>query len=304
MASVGKKRFAIIGVGGYIAPKHVEAIKNTGNELVAALDPNDSVGILDRYFEDVPFFTEYERFERFVHKLKREGKGVDFISVCSPNYLHDTHVRCALSVGANAICEKPLVLSPWNIDALADEEKKNGGTVYNILQLRYLDDIIALRKKYMDHSGKPLEVSLKYITKRGPWYQVSWKGDEEKSGGVMMNIGIHFFDFLLWVFGSPTQDPKIETLTPYKAKGSLQLQRANVNWFLSVDKNDLPPNLGKSAFRSITIDGKEVEFSEGFTNLHTKVYQEILAGNGFGLYDAKPSIELVHKLRTIGKELQ
>lgn len=294
--------FALIGVAGYIAPRHLEAIKATGNTLQAAMDPNDSVGIMDRYFSSARFFTEIERFDRYLEKTRRrsEEDRIEYISVCSPNYLHDAHVRLALRVGAHAICEKPLVISPWNLDALAELESDYESRVYTVLQLRLHPTLIALKERLeKDPPKKKADVVLTYITRRGPWYHISWKGSEEKSGGIVMNIGIHFFDMLIWLFG------KVERSTVHlrggeRASGVLELERANVRWFLSVAGRDLPEDCkreGKPAFRSITVDGEEVEFSNVFTSLHTRVYEDILSGGGFGLEDARPSIELVHRIR-------
>lgn len=294
------KNFALIGAAGYIAPRHLQAIKATGNNLVAAMDKNDSVGILDSYFPDCDFFTEFERFDRHLDKLKRKGIKVDYVSICSPNYLHDSHIRFALRHGADAICEKPLVLNPWNIDALAEIEKETGKKVYTILQLRLHPSIIALREKIKNGSqDKTYDVDLTYITSRGHWYHHSWKGDISKSGGIATNIGIHFFDMLIWVFGSVKKN-EVTKMTEKKAEGSLTLQRANVNWMLSVDAVDLPEKEkqeGKRTFRSLTLEGKEIEFSDGFTDLHTKSYQNILDGNGFGLSESLESIGIAHKLR-------
>ncbi len=297
-----KKNFALIGAAGYIAPRHMQAIKDTGNCLVAAMDPSDSVGILDRYFDDVDFFTEFERFDRHVEKLRHEksSQHIQYVSICSPNYLHDAHMRFALRAGADAICEKPLVMNPWNIDALEDIERESGHKIYNILQLRTHKAIIDLRQKIKDKRQKTkANIDLTYITSRGKWYQYSWKGNMEKSGGVATNIGIHFFDMLMWIFGKP-QHSELHLNDPKKMAGFIELENANVRWFLSVDRNDLPKQAvdeGKPTFRSILIDGHEIEFSGGFTDLHTIVYKDILAGNGFGLSAARSSIELVHAIR-------
>lgn len=296
------KNFALIGVGGFVAPRHLKAIKETGNNLVAAVDPSDSVGVLDSYFNDVRFFVEFERFDRHVEKLRRQGgEGrVDYVSICSPNYLHDAHVRFALRVGADAICEKPLVLNPWNIDALSELEQESGRKVYTVLQLRLHPSLIALREKLMAQKpGKKYDVHLTYVTTRGRWYLVSWKGQVERSGGLPTNIGIHFFDLLVWLFGD-VQQSEVHVAEPTRTAGYLELERAQVKWFLSIDRNDLPETAvsgGKSTYRSITYDGEEVEFSGGFTDLHTMVYRDILDGGGFGLDAARPSIELVHTLR-------
>jgi UDP-N-acetyl-2-amino-2-deoxyglucuronate dehydrogenase len=292
--------FALIGAAGYIAPRHMQAIKDTGNNLVAALDKFDSVGIIDSYFPKADFFTEFERFDRHVDKLKRTGTKIDFVSICSPNYLHDSHIRFALRHGANAICEKPLVLNPWNIDALEEIERETGKKVFTILQLRLHTAIIALKKEIDEApAGKKFEVDLTYITSRGNWYQHSWKGDESKSGGVATNIGIHFFDMLLWIFGKPLNS-ELTARSDYHAAGVLNLEKADINWFLSINSDHLPDEAkqkGKRTHRSLAIEGREIEFSEGFTELHTNSYKEILKGNGFGLKEARASIELAHGFR-------
>ncbi len=294
------KNFALIGAAGYIAPRHLQAIKETGNNLVAALDKFDSVGIMDSYFPAADFFTEFERFDRHIDKLKRLGQKIDYVSICSPNYLHDSHIRFALRHHADAICEKPLVLNPWNVEALEEIEKETGKKVFTILQLRLHPSIIQLKKEIESSpADQVFDVELTYITSRGKWYHHSWKGDEAKSGGIATNIGIHFFDMLLWVFGD-VKSLKIDNTDPDKASGYLQLKQARVKWMLSINENDLPADVrakGKRTFRSLKMSGKEVEFSDGFTDLHTKSYNEILAGRGFGLIDAKPSIELAHEIR-------
>lgn len=296
------RNFAIIGVGGYVAPRHLKAIRDTGNRLVAAVDPSDSVGVLDSYFDDVRFFVEFERFDRHIEKLRRRGGDgrVNYVSICSPNYLHDAHVRFALRVDADAVCEKPLVLNPWNLDALAELEQESGRRVYTVLQLRAHPSLIALRKKLLaDNSGKKHDVCLTYITSRGRWYLVSWKGQTERSGGLATNIGIHFFDLLIWLFG-PVDRAEVHLADAARTGGYIELERARVNWFLSIDDRDLPEAAvreGKRTYRSITIDDEEVEFSGGFTDLHTVVYQDILGGGGFGLEDARPSIVLAHNIR-------
>ena len=297
------KNFALIGVGGYIASRHLQAIKATGNQLVAALDKHDSVGIIDSYFPDADFFTEFERFDRHIDKRKHtDDQHVDYVSICSPNYLHDAHVRFALRIGAEAICEKPLVLNPWNIDALQQLEDETGGRVSTILQLRLHPSLIALKEKIDNGpSDKIYDVDLSYITSRGHWYSVSWKGDIAKSGGVATNIGVHFFDMLTWIFGSVKQNI-VQLREERKVGGYMELEKARVRWFLSVDREDLPfvPKPGKPmTYRSITVDGDELEFSGGFTDLHTVSYKHILTGNGFRLKDVRPSIEIVSNIRKI-----
>lgn len=293
-----KKKFAITGVAGYIAPRHLKAIKDTGNELVAALDPHDAVGVLDNYFPKADFFIEPERFDRHLEKLKRTANGINFLSICSPNYLHDAHIRMALRIGADAICEKPLVLNPKNLDLLAEIEHETHQKIYTVLQLRVHPVIIDLKNKYQNTTKKH-QIDLIYITSRGNWYDYSWKGNLERSGGIASNIGIHFFDMLIWIFGK-VKNVEIEKSTLHTISGKLELKNANVNWFLSIDYIELPENiklLNQKTYRNIAIDGSEIEFSDGFTDLHTKVYSEILAGNGFGVSDARSAIELVSKLR-------
>lgn len=294
------KNFALIGVAGFVAPRHLKAIRETGNNLVAALDKFDQVGILDSYFPQADFFTEFERFDRHLDKLKRNGTKIDYVSICTPNYLHDSHIRFALRHQADAICEKPLVLNPWNVDALEEIEKETGKKVYTILQLRLHPTIIALKEKVAKSDpDKIYDIDLSYITSRGNWYQISWKGDLSKSGGVATNIGIHFFDMLLWIFGG-VEDSRVAAQNEHTAEGTLRLQRARVKWMLSINPDTLPDTVkakGQRTFRSIRIEGEEIEFSEGFTDLHTRSYEEILKGNGFGLADAKPSIDLVHAIR-------
>jgi UDP-N-acetyl-2-amino-2-deoxyglucuronate dehydrogenase len=296
------KNFAMTGVAGYIAPRHLKAIKETGNQLLAACDPHDSVGLLDSYFDDCKFFTEYERFDRHIEKLRRMGddERVHYVTVCSPNYLHDAHVRFALRVGADAICEKPVVLNPWNIDALQELEQESGRRVYTILQLRVHPSLVALREKLQkERAAHKHEITLTYITSRGAWYLVSWKGSVERSGGLPTNIGIHFFDLLIWLFGD-VQKNEVHHASAERACGLLELQNANVKWYLSINQNDLPADAkekGKRTSRSITVDGQEIEFSEGFTDLHTVVYRETLAGRGFGLEDARPSVIVAHDIR-------
>lgn len=296
------KNFAVIGVGGYIAPRHLKAIRDTGNRLIAAADPKDSVGVLDQFGFDTRFFTEIERLDRHLEKLKRgpESGRVHWVSVCSPNYLHDAHCRLAMRVNADVICEKPLVINPWNLDSLEALERETGRRIFTVLQLRVHAKLMELRERLRAEAGRVHDVDLTYVTARGNWYDVSWKGQPDKSGGVPTNIGIHFFDLLLWLFGD-VQSSKVHISEARKCGGVMQLERARVRWFLSIDSADLPfvPEPGKkTTFRSITVDGKEVEFSEGFTDLHTRIYEETLAGRGFGIADARPSIELVHALRS------
>jgi len=301
------KNFALIGAAGFIAPRHMRAIKETKNDLVAAVDKHDCVGIMDSFFPDASFFTEFERFDRHIEKLRMKGEGMDYVSICSPNYLHDAHIRFALRAGAHAICEKPLVLNPWNIDSLAQIEKESGKRVFNILQLRLHPAIISLKEEVAKyHAHEVLDVDLSYITSRGKWYMYSWKGDNSKSGGVATNIGIHFFDMLSWIFG-PVQENVVHVSTPQKAAGFLRLKGARVRWFLSIDANDVPKqqmDKGQRTYRSIVVNQKEIEFSEGFTDLHTRTYEHILSGEGFGLQDARGSITIAHAIRTaapIGK---
>lgn len=296
------KNFAIVGVGGYIAPRHLRAIRDTGNRLIAAADPKDSVGILDQYDFNVKFFTEIERFDRHLEKLRRgplEGR-MEYLTVCSPNYLHDAHCRLGLRLGADVICEKPLVINPWNLEALQEVEHETGHRISTILQLRVHPELIKLKQTLEVRDGTQHNVMLTYITGRGNWYHSSWKGQVEKSGGVATNIGVHFFDLLLWLFGS-AGDIRVYHSDAYRMSGYIELESAHVSWFLSVDPNDLvlahAPQ-GKNTYRSITVDGKEVEFSEGFADLHTRVYEETLAGRGFGIDDARPSIQLTHRIRT------
>ncbi len=296
------KNFALIGTAGYIAPRHLKAIKETGNNLVAALDPFDSVGIMDSYFPDSDFFVEPERFDRHLDKLRRkkEGNQVQYVSICSPNYLHDSHIRMALRNEAHAICEKPIVLNPWNIDALQAIEQETGYSIYTILQLRLHPSIIALKKEIDEGpSDKVYDIDLSYITSRGRWYQISWKGDAEKSGGVATNIGVHFFDMLAYVFGE-VKENIVHHSDRMKAAGYLEFQKARVRWFLSIDCDDIPADIraaGQRTYRSITVNNKEIEFSGGFTDLHTSSYQNILAGNGFRLEEARCSINTVFHIR-------
>jgi UDP-N-acetyl-2-amino-2-deoxyglucuronate dehydrogenase len=294
------KNFAIIGVGGYIADRHLKAIKETGNDLIASLDPCDSVGIIDSYFPDSNFFVEFERFDRHIDKLRRSGTYIDYVSICSPNYLHDSHIRSALRWGANAICEKPLVLNPWNVDALNEIMLESGKKIYNILQLRLHPSLIELKKKIENGPKEKIyDIELTYITSRGKWYPISWKGDIQKSGGIATNIGVHFFDMLIWIFGGIKQNI-VHVLKENKASGYLDLERARVKWFLSIDYNDIPKDAkekGKRTYRSITLNQEEIEFSDGFTNLHTESYSHILKGEGFPLMEAKPAVETVYTIR-------
>ena len=291
--------FSLIGAAGFVAPRHLRAIRDTGNTLVAALDPHDNVGVIDSYFPEADFFTEPERFDRHLDKLHREGCGVDYVSICSPNFLHDAHIRMALRNGAHAICEKPVVLNPWNVDALLAIERETGRSVRTILQLRHHPAIVALRDRHAGASGRGVDVDVTYVTSRGRWYHRSWKGNLEKSGGVATNIGVHFFDMLGWIFG-PMRSSTVHRRQDDCAAGVLELERARVRWFLSVNSEHLPEAQragGQRTFRSISVDGAEVEFSDGFADLHTVSYREILAGRGYGLQDARPSIEMVQQIR-------
>lgn len=294
------KNFGIIGVAGYIAAKHLHAIKETGNNLLASLDRFDSVGRIDSYFPESDFFVEFERFDRHFDKLKRTGTKIDYVSICSPNYLHDSHIRFALRHQAEAICEKPIVLNPWNIDALQEIENETGRKIYTVLQLRLHPKIMELREKIRSGpKGKIYDIDMTYITSRGNWYSISWKGDIQKSGGVATNIGIHFFDMLIWIFGE-TRKNIVHISEPHKAAGYLELENARVRWFLSLDYNDIPVlyrESGKRMYRSITVNGEEIEFSEGFADLHTITYREILAGRGFGLKEARQSVETAYSIR-------
>jgi len=296
-----KENFALIGAAGYIAPRHMKAIKETGNMLIAALDPMDSVGIMDSYFPNADFFIEPERFDRHLDKLRRSGKGkINYVSICSPNYLHDAHIRMALRNDAHAICEKPLVLNPWNLAGLEEVENETGKKIYNILQLRHHKAIIDLKNKIDNLPSDHIhDIDLTYITSRGKWYHYSWKGNISKSGGVVSNIGIHFFDMLSWIFGD-AESSSLHLLESDKASGVLQLKNANVRWYLSVDKNDLPDHAlqnNQPTYRSITVDGKEIEFSDGFVDLHTESYKNILNNNGFGIAETRNSIEISHLIR-------
>ncbi len=298
------KNFAVAGVGGFVAPRHLKAIHETGNRLVAAVDPRDSVGVLDQYTFDVRFFTEIERFDRYLERLRRgpeEGR-VHYLSVCSPNYLHDAHCRLGLRVKADVICEKPLVINPWNLDALAELEHETGRRIWTVLQFRVHDKLVALREQLASSTSGKHEVVLTYVTVRGNWYDISWKGQIDKSGGVPTNIGIHFFDMLIWMFGSVT-GARVHLNDARRAAGFIELERARVRWFLSIDAKDLPyaavPGT-RTSHRSITVDGTEIDFSDGAMDLHTRVYERTLAGKGFGLADARPSIQIAHDLRGAG----
>ena len=293
------KNFVLIGAAGYIAPRHLKAIKETGNNLLAATDPHDSVGILDNYFPAANFFNEFERFDRYCEKLRRAGTPIHYVSVCSPNYLHDAHIRFGLRLGADVICEKPLVLNPWNVDALMEMEKETGKKVFNLLQLRLHPAIIELKKQVAAAAAAKHEIDLQYITARGNWYQYSWKGSEEKSGGLISNIGIHFFDVLCWIFG-PLKSFRVDQLDAKTATGSLELEKASVKWQLSIEEKSLPDRIRKEGgrtFRSLVIDGKAVDFSTGFDDLHTKAYEDILKGNRADLSEIRNVIELINGLR-------
>ena len=292
--------FVLIGAAGYIAPRHMKAIKETGNTLLAAYDPYDGVGIMDSYFPQAHFFTEFERFDRHIDKLKRAGTHIDYVSICSPNYLHDSHIRYGLRIGADVICEKPLVLNPWNVEALIELENEYNNKVHTVLQLRHHESILELKRKIEKHpDDKVYDIELTYITSRGNWYYTSWKGDEAKSGGIATNIGVHFFDMLQWIFG-PMQDFSVITKTPDTNAGTLIFKRAKVNWYLSINAENLPDvakNNGLPTYRTLKIEGEEIEFSKGFTDLHTVSYQKILSGQGYGLTDAKNAIEIVSQIR-------
>ena len=294
------KNFVLIGAAGYIAPRHMMAIKETGNNLIAAYDPYDGVGIIDSYFPKAHFFTEFERFDRHIEKLKREGTTIDYVSICSPNYLHDSHIRYGLRIGADVICEKPLVLNPWNVDALIDLEKDYDNKVNTVLQLRHHNAILDLKSK-IDNGPKDkvYDIDLTYITSRGNWYYTSWKGDESKSGGIASNIGVHFFDMLQWIFG-PMQDFTVNEKSHDTNTGTLVLECAKVNWYLSIKAENLPESVkskGIATYRTLSIEGEEIEFSKGFTDLHTVSYREIIEGKGYGLADAKNAIEIVSQIR-------
>jgi len=294
------KNFVLIGAAGYIAPRHMKAIQDTGNNLLAAFDPFDSVGIIDSYFPEAHFFTEFERFDRHLEKLKRKGTNVDYVAICSPNYLHDAHIRFGLRMGADVICEKPIVLNPWNVDALQELESEFPGNIYNILQLRLHSSVIALKKR-IDEGPKNevYDIDLQYYTSRGKWYNQSWKGDVAKSGGIATNIGVHFFDMLMWIFGDVIEN-EVHEHGKTKASGFLRLQKARVNWILSVDYENIPQRIkdtGARTFRAITIGEEEFEFSGGFTELHTRSYEHIISGEGFRIAEARKAIQIVHDIR-------
>jgi len=295
-----QKKFALIGAAGFIAPRHMKAIKETGNDLLAAVDRFDSVGVIDSFFPKASFFTEFEIFDRHIEKLAREDNPIDYVSICSPNYLHDAHIRFGLRVGADVICEKPLVLNPWNIDALKEIEAISKNRVYSILQLRLHPSIIELKKKIETlPSNQKVDIDLTYITSRGNWYYASWKGDISRSGGISTNIGVHFYDMLTWIFG-PVKNNIVHIHTHDRASGFLELEKARVRWFLSINSETLPQSVreaGLTTFRSLRMGGEEIEFSDGFTGLHTLSYQKILQGDGFSIDEAKPSIEIVHDIR-------
>jgi UDP-N-acetyl-2-amino-2-deoxyglucuronate dehydrogenase len=294
------KNFVLIGAAGYIAPRHMKAIKETGNNLIAAYDPYDGVGVMDSHFPQAHFFTEFERFDRHIEKIKRAGTKIDYVSICSPNYLHDSHIRYGLRIGADVICEKPLVLNPWNVDALIELEEEYDNKVHTILQLRHHEAIMELKEKIANGpADKVYDIDLTYITSRGNWYYTSWKGNEEKSGGIASNIGVHFFDMLQWIFG-PMKNATVDIKTKDTNSGTLTFKQANVKWYLSINAENLPQKAkdqGLPTYRTLSIEGGNIEFSKGFTNLHTISYQKILTGAGYGLADAKSSVEIVSKIR-------
>lgn len=293
------KNFVIIGVGGYIAERHLRAIKDTHNNLLAALDKHDSVGILDTYFPETAFFTEFERFDRHIEKIKRQGTQIHYVVVCSPNYLHDAHIRFGLRIKADVICEKPLVLNPWNVDALMELANETQQKVYTVLQLRLHPTIVNLRQQILQApTNKMFTVNLQYITPRGNWYHNSWKGQVEKSGGIATNIGIHFFDILIWIFGA-VQHNKVHVHTPTKASGQITLQRATVNWALSIDKQDLPLEnyAATKSVRVLEVDGEQIDFSQGFENLHTQFYEQLLLNTATEMTEVKPLIALLANIR-------
>ena len=294
------KNFVLIGAAGYIAPRHMKAIKDTGNNLIAAFDPFDSVGIIDSYFPEAHFFTEFERFDRHLEKLKRKGTNIDYVSICSPNYLHDAHIRFGLRMGADVICEKPIVLNPWNVDALEELESEYSGNIYNILQLRLHPSVIELKRR-IDEGPKNevYDINLRYYTSRGKWYHHSWKGDIAKSGGIATNIGVHFYDMLMWIFGDVIEND-VHEHGKSKASGFLRLKKARVNWVLSVDYNNIPQKIrdtGVRTYRAMTIGEEEFEFSGGFTELHTRSYEHVLSGEGFRIGEARKAIQIVYDIR-------
>jgi UDP-N-acetyl-2-amino-2-deoxyglucuronate dehydrogenase len=302
-STAARRRFAMLGAAGFVAPRHMKAIHETGNVLVAACDPYDGVGVMDRYFPECRFFTEVERFDRHLEKLRRRSpeEAVEYVSVCTPNYLHDAHCRLALRLGADAICEKPLVISPWNLEQLAEIEAESGRRIYNVLQLRLHDNVRRLKQQLEaeTHRSK-IDIELTYVTRRGPWYHQSWKGNPERSGTLAMNIGIHFFDMLMWLFG-PVAENRVHVREETRLAGYMELEWARVKWFLSIEVEDLPPGqlaAGKHAYRGLTFDGQDFDFSSGFDDLHTKVYQNILSGGGYGIADARPSIDVVYEVRS------
>ncbi len=294
------KKFALTGAAGYIAVRHMKAIKETGNNLVAALDPFDSVGIIDSYFPEADFFTEFERFDRHIDKMRRNGNKIDYVSIASPNYLHDAHIRFALRQGADAICEKPMVLNPWNVDALTQIQKESENKIYSILQLRLHPNIIKLREEVAASPADTVyDLDLTYLTSRGRWYHISWKGDESKSGGIATNIGVHFFDMLIWIFGGVKKNI-VHVYEKDRAAGFLELEKARVRWYLSVDYNDIPEDVkakGARTYRSLQMNGTEIEFSDGFTDLHTASYKHILDGKGFGVSEVRDAIQTVYEIR-------
>ena len=296
------KNFVLIGAAGYIAPRHMKAIRDTGNNLVAAYDPYDGIGIIDNFFPNASFFTEFERFDRHIEKIKCLGTKIDYVSICSPNYLHDSHIRYGLRIGADVICEKPIVLNPWNLDALIALEKEYSNKVYTILQLRHHEAILDLKEKIIkDTKTEKYDLDLTYVTSRGKWYYSSWKGEESKSGGIVTNIGIHFFDMLQWVFG-PLENLSVDFKTNDTISGTLNLSKARINWYLSINSENLPKDCKErniSTFRSLKIKHEEFEFSKGFTELHSISYKKILEGSGFDLLDAKPSIDIVSQIRNM-----
>jgi UDP-N-acetyl-2-amino-2-deoxyglucuronate dehydrogenase len=300
---MGNKNFGMMGAAGFVAPRHMKAIKFVDGDLIGACDPYDGVGSLDRYFPECRFFTEVERFDRFLERARRKdsSEAMDYLSICTPNYLHDAHCRMALRLDADAICEKPLVLSPWNLDQLEELELEYQKRIYTILQLRLHPEAVRLRALVNARPSERFQVKLEYVTRRGPWYHQSWKGKAAKSGGVAMNIGIHFFDLLIWLFGTVSES-SVEIREQERVRGKLVFERADVTWGLSIRQADLPPEAitnGRHAYRQLTMGTEEFDFSSGFDDLHSLVYEKIIGGHGFGVTDARPSIELVHRLRTI-----